>query len=482
MLTDLNFLQTGQQWPPPGEVERLKTYAAHKKLFENKHAKVYKNAFERLARKTGVSYSAVLNYQRLMSLKLADLAVGQPPSISVPDANGAIDTKRQAAVEKYLCDTQLLRKLFTGVIDMSRYGNAVLQQGKRNGHSVVDVSPPCRWFPVVSAQNIHELEYQVLAHTWKSDAKRKEWRLTVEIHKVAEPGKCEVRTYQLQGQEDGWRIGKELTNGDGKTDTGLGFCPVYVLSNVQTSDCVFGLDDYDTIDSLVSELIVRFAQVSRILDVHADPSMQGPSSAQNVNPQTGERTIKPGKFFTRNDDQPPVEYITWDGQLDAAFRQIELQLNQLYSISEMGAAVFGDLSSRTGAVPSGSALRRLMVSPLAKVQRMACSITPVLRQIIADGVTATGTPLLPEEISIKWNDGLPGDEAEEAATMNVRTGGQPTISQHTAIQRLDNKSPDDVETELERMRTEQAARTAPVLSYLTEELPEVDDDGSPTTG
>ena len=140
----------------------------------------------------------------------------------------------------------------------------------------------------------------------------------------------------------------------------------------------------------------------------------------------------------------------------ANFQQIELLINQLYTISEMGSAIFGDLASKTGTVPSGSALRRLMMSPLAKARRIANSFDPALKGLISACAAIYGEALPVESISIKWNDGLPDDEAENAQIMAVRTGNRPTISQHTAIRRLDGLGETDAAAELEEIRADDA--------------------------
>jgi len=124
-------------------------------------------------------------------------------------------------------------------------------------------------------------------------------------------------------------------------------------------------------DSIIADLMVRIGQIDRILDKHASPSMSGPASALEKDPVSGEYRIKAGNYFTRESTEDPAPgYIVWDGQLEANFKQVEKLINMLYTISEMGSALFGDLMSSTGQVPSGSALKRLMISPLAKVNRI----------------------------------------------------------------------------------------------------------------
>jgi hypothetical protein len=78
-------------------------------------------------------------------------------------------------------------------------------------------------------------------------------------------------------------------------------------------------------------------------------------------------------------EQPPG-YVTWDGQLEAAFKQIDLLMEQLYILSETSAAAFGQL--KAGLAESGTALRRLMMAPLAKVNRIRMRFDPALKEVL----------------------------------------------------------------------------------------------------
>src|SRR5690606_36880430 len=107
--------------------------------------------------------------------------------------------------------------------------------------------------------------------------------------------------------------------------------PVY---NVSTSDRLTGLDDYTDLDSIVQELEVRITQISRILDKHADPNMYGPDTVLEQDPETGEWTFRGGgRYFPVGPEDKPPGFVTWDGQLDAAFRQLDLLMEQFYALS-----------------------------------------------------------------------------------------------------------------------------------------------------
>lgn len=455
MLTDLSFLGRGKAFPPESEKYRLKTYLDHRKLFENDHAEVYEEQFRRIERVIGnfgrvVSYGTVFNYQRLISIKTADLVFGEPPKITVAD-----DSK-QAVIDKILLDTDLFGCAYVSCIDVSRYGDSVMLLSRsENGSPSIDVVSPAMWFPVVSQDNIRKFEYHIFAWIYLIDTTKKQYGLRVQIHKPDEPEKCECHNYELDGKPGSFKIGREITR---KTElnleTSMHTCPVYCVSNLLTSDNIFGHDDYEPIDSIVSEIIVRVSQISKVLDKFASPSMTGPQSALEIDEATGTWHLKVGDYFPREDNEPKPEYLIWDASMDANFKQIELLTNQLYTISEMGSAIFGDLINKTGDVPSGSALRRLMMSPLAKARRIANRFDPILKKLISASAEILGTEIAPEEITITWHDGLPADPAEDAEIANIRTGGKATLSQYTAIQRLDDMSAADTDAELAMIRSD----------------------------
>lgn len=455
MLTSLDFLCTGARWPPEGEEQRLRRYDDNRKLFEDEHAEVYREQMRRIERVIGnfssvVSYATILSYQKLISLKIADLVFGEPPKIT------AAESGQQAVIDRILSGTNLLNAAYMCAIDVSRYGDGLLLLGNRGGTPVIDATSPRNWYPVVDRDNIKHTLYHTFGWVYPLDVKKTRWELKVQVHNPEKPEDCEQHRYSLSGGENNWQIGREITGEDeALLETQLQVCPVFRVSNVLTSDRIYGIDDYQSIDSVISELMVRISQVSKVLDKHAAPSMSGPASALEKDQVTGEWRLKVGNYYPQNTrDDPAPQYITWDASMAANFQQIELLINQLYTISEMGSAIFGDLASKTGTVPSGSALRRLMMSPLAKARRIANSFDPALKGLISACAAIYGEALPVESISIKWNDGLPDDEAENAQIMAVRTGNRPTISQHTAIRRLDGLGETDAAAELEEIRAD----------------------------
>jgi hypothetical protein len=195
----------------------------------------------------------------------------------------------------------------------------------------------------------------------------------------------------------------------------------------------------------------------------------GPTTALEHDPVTGEWKLKMGNFFPRDGkEDATVEYVTWDGNLEANFKMIEQLVNFLHAISEMGGQILGDTNQDSG-VLSGTALRFKMISPLAKVKRIAMRFKPALERaiVLCSQLGGEGiVDLSKTPISINFLDGLPNDPLEEANIMQIRSGNKQTRSIQSLIQDFDGLSPDDADTELEQIKEEETAFN-PVLSMST---------------
>ena len=124
----------------------------------------------------------------------------------------------------------------------------------------------------------------------------------------------------------------------------------------------------------------------------------------------------------------------------------------------MGSAIF-DFDNKLGTAASGTALKRMLISPLAKTKRIRNSVDIALKKAIKLCSQLGGeniVDLSKEKINIFWQDGLPNDDLEEANIMNVRTGGKATISQYSAIKRLDNLTDEDAQSELDAIQVEES--------------------------
>lgn len=484
MLTDLSFLAPGRPWPPEAEKERIEGYTANRKLFEADHAEVFKEALGRVIRNADslgiapISYELCINYPRLVSVSTAGLLFNEPPGII---AGAETDTQSMTTVRDIADRSNLQEVFYACALDVSRYGTGILYTRRdESGKGIIDITRPDIWFPVVDGANLRHVLQQVLGTSYVINAPRADGGLDtkqylrVEIHTA---GSVEIRDYTLK---DG-RIGQLL--GARVEATGLTNNAIIPVQNMLPSDRVYGLDDYNDIQSLVCELEVRLGQMSKVLDRHTDPTMQGPEDAlTDVRREDGStaRVFIPGKYFVNQTGnvQGNLEYITWEAHLEANFAYIDKLIEMIRVISEMGA-LLADLSDKGGAVPSGAAMRRMMYSAIGKVSRIRNSFTPAIKRALIGAAELSGDDLSKTPIYINWPDILPRDPLEQAQIADLRTGSKQTQSVKRALMSLDGLDEDEAEAELESIRDEQADAMPMLDSFSSrradEEPPEADD-------
>lgn len=454
MLYNLKWLEPGSTFPPTQEKDRIKRYLENEVLFDGEHfggelrdrnksytnegsISVYRKCAERISQVVGnfediISFPVLFNYQRLMSMKMADLVCGEYPTItgSNEQENNAIKVARD--------NSDFDARLYSTVIDMSRYGDAVWREyiDEDTDERTFTLWDPKEWYPVVRQDGTLRVLYHVLC--WRVDKNENmegtipNWELHVQIHGTGKQawGKYESRVYQLDTM--GTKILQQLSSET--VNTGLDRCAVHHLKAFSTSSTVYGYDDYMPVDSILAEIMARIGQISVILDKHADPNMTGPVTMLSQDPKTGELYLKRGKFFATSQGDNEPKYLTWDGQLTAAFKQLEVLINQLYILSEMGAALLGGEDGSSAAI-SGTAMRFKMVNPLAKARRISNSLTNPVRQLLSGlaGVDFEG-------ISVFWADGLPDDPRENIENAKLATGKEQMMPLKVAIREFFNRS------------------------------------------
>lgn len=482
MLYNLDWLKPGSVFPPAVEVPRLTRYAQNAMLFDGDHfgdpvfrsrnslepayepVNIYKLCAERISKVVGnfediISFPVLLNYQRLISLKTADLVCGEYPSIS------GVTFEENEAIKDVRDTTDFDAKLYATVIDISRYGDAVWRVYLDEDTNKMNFTcwDPSEWFPIVAQDGTNSIKQHCIC--WRvnvsEDQLNPKYELHVQIHGCdkASLGHYEHRVYSMS--EGGQQISKLISSE--MVSTGLQSCAITNLRSFMTSNGVYGYDDYMPLDSILSEIMVRVGQISCILDKHADPNITGPVSMLSINPETGEYYLKTGKFFavSAGEDQP--QYMTWDGQLTSAFKQLEFLVNQLYILSEMGAALLG-AGDGNGQAISGTAFRFKMANPLARVRRIANSLSVPVRKLFSSLSTTAqldseiDLPIPYRRISVFWSDGLPDDPRENVEIAKLASGNEHMMPLEIAIMEYFGRSNDEAREWIKMLEKEAKKR------------------------
>lgn len=425
-----DILADGMPWPPEGQGARLAKYKRNRERWAGNariDARTMRQVAEFMEQSQKYTYRVVdyrilLNFYRNISLKIGDFLFQEVPTYSAGGKEGEIK-ERSVVINEIVDDSKLNKWGYEGAIDVSRYGDSVFVVRIKDDKAIVTISQPKYWFPISDPEDLKTIEKHVLAwtHALIKDGNKveNELKLTYQIH---ENGKFTKGSKRIKDGKIAGQIDEEE-----EVETNLPGNAVVPIQGVTTSDTVFAVDDYTDPASLINELQVRFAQVAKILDKHSEPSMIGPTSGLELDEATGEYTFKTNSYLPRdNAEQPSYEYLTWNGELESAFKEIDKLINMLAIISEMGSAIFDtDMEKRTNL--SGKALRFLYVNVLSKVARYRKNFDAGFKQLIYL-VSHVGYDIKFEkiDIAIRWKDGLPDDPGEKAEIGAVRLGDKPS--------------------------------------------------------
>lgn len=424
MQHNLDFLKEGAMFPPETEALRLKYYYDNRKLFNGRTEEVFVYYLTRLLNNNilndvdKAAFLTSLNYFKLLSRKTADLVCGEKPDVVLSETASDNTQKSLKAVVSVVN-----KKLRRAVIDFSRLGECVFRVYKKSDKPKITIINPSAWVPVVSEEDNDEVINHVIAYPENREGKR---CIVVQVH---HEGYYEERLYRTKEAEkitatfDGqsitfkaYQIGK-LYREPKIIPTGLDDFAIIHVANEPTSDNIHGVSDYDDISSIVAEMEIRFAQIARILDKHAAPSVAADAENFNyVHDKDGVimgSSLRMGDAFIISPNGGNVpQYIVWDAQLQAAYRQITELRKELDKITEMGAVISDN--SENGGTQGFEALQVRMANARLKARRISEEFDDPYKSILRMLYKIKTGTILKDEFTVTWNDGIPNDTKRDA--------------------------------------------------------------------
>ena len=455
--TDLSFLNPGQKWPPAADKDRLARYSRNTLLLEGDHDLVFTGLNDSDAPRT---IKMRINwFKRIMTL-FSDLGAGNPPAIRA-------DENQQAGLDRIVEDNGFHQSIYDLIGDLISYGDGVLKVRWDGRRGVISRIDPRIWFPVVSPDDVGTFTAHVLAwDVTQGDDKY----VKVEIH---HPGKVEHRLLRLNAGGDEILEPVPLSTIPryatlkGEEETGVPGSLVIPFSNLKGGDGVHGMDDFGGISDLVEELERRLIKASGTLDTFANPWMCGPPGLRIKDPVTGEVIWdSTEKYISLNEGESPPHILTWDANMAATFSHIEAVLGQLYVMAELSPAAFGE--TRSGLAESGSALKRLLLPTLAKVNRLRLRIKPGLLEVLRTTAALEAASRMPgatalDNLTLEWRENLPKDPHEGAQVEEIRRRAKAT-STWSSLARLDpDSSEEDLVAEEKRIKEEELEASKALL-------------------
>jgi hypothetical protein len=499
----------GNYFPPPAHIKRIARYRENKKLFLGDHYDVFERVKKRLSTDQREIIYVSVNMAGLISKKNADLLFGESPVYS---SGGEDKSKEQQALERFARDNDLNITNYESALGNSYRGDSFykIRWGQRyNGQLSKDIDPfrifiepqiaeyvypetdPLNAnninayhvaYPLLfedgSILNEHDLENLAgIRKDGRMIANGDQWVLYVESHY---PGKIVYRQFRMDAlsvsvdnEVTDWKIRSEYPDARREVTTGVPFPLIAHVPNYGTGDSWEGLDDLSEIKPLLDELNNRLSLLAVILDKHSDPAMVVPAGSLEDG-EDGKPIFHAGRdkvFEVMDKNEVKPEYITWDGQAQACFEEIKFLVDMILTVAEIPPVALGrDNSGTSGS--SGLAIKFRMNSLLAKINRKRQYYDRTLRRVLLIAQLLEDTKIDIDykitDPTIKFKDGLPDDEFEQAQIYSLRLGGKATISQRTALMQLDNLTEEQAEAEIKRMKEETDAEAAVSSSVFNE--------------
>lgn len=483
------LFDTGCQFPPQCEIERLAKYARGKAIFDGKQAEVYDRAAELLK---GTPFSGQLaqlyiavNIIDALLTKPADLLVGEPPTYESGYPDDDIRQQRLNAIVEDNDVSLLLHEItlsggyrgdswlktyYAPRIDVSAITAAGLEPPDNvKPEPIIEAVDASCVFPELSRGS--RKRFKAINIAWVewvgcddcNDTDDPVPFLNVERHL---PGYIVYERFKLTDAGVNnlydvpiplFTIGERVPTGRDEdiVKTGVPHFLVHHVPYKTVDDDWRGISGVEKLESVLAAINDRLVQIDYILWKHADPTAYGPDL-----PTESDGSVRfGGKYIPVEKGEQTPGYMTWESQLEAAFKELDILLGLVYQISETPQWLFGttlaeDKGGTGTSHADGAAIRARFMPILSKVKRIRVYVDRAIRDALwtaqllenyANEDVKEWEPYEPVYPKVVWRDGIPRDEKMEAEVYSIRTGGKPTIDVASAIKRMDGV--DDVKAD-----------------------------------
>lgn len=482
------LFEEGKLFPPTEDLGRLAKYERGRRLYEGDFRDLPKRAQMLLkntphAERLNSLYLAV-NLTDIIIHKPADLMFSEDPSFESGMNADSIEQERLSSIAEENDMSSLGQEIVVGAgirgdAFIKTYFNyredfselPFIPNGVKM-ESIIESQDPSTVFPELArgskkkfkAINIGQIE-------WVTNQKGEETPyLSIERHLA---GFIQYRRFRLNPSpivhtlhritQNQYQIMEEVATDReiNLVETGVPMNLVRHVPYKATDTHWNGVSSTEKIESLIYAINDRLTQIDYILLKHSDPTAYG-ADLQNVELSWGGRYIP-----VRKDEVEPA-YMTWDGKLADAMKELETLINLVFQVSETPQWLFGTTIGNAGGTGTshtdGSAIKARFMPILSKVKRIRTNVDRAFRdslyiaQLLENYANDLGfehyDAVYPK---IRWRDGLPANEKELAEVMQIRTGGRPTIDVRTAIKHMDGVDDGQVEAIIEAMEKESKA-------------------------
>lgn len=462
------------KWPKKADQTRLDWYAHYDKLYFGEHY----DAFKIKAKNFDDQYNRLryiaCNFPGMMSRIMADMMFGEKIVIDVENK----DT--QTWLDGCIEDNHLEAQLYESALGNSRRGDSLfkLRLGKRHDDDekvtvIIEEITPQIYFPELDPSGgRNTAKRHVLIWIFYKDDPKVPY-VHIERHGAGYI-EHEIWTYN---PDEGKLIAKQNAAEFGfleREGTKVKSPLVFHIPNVRDGSGYFGTSDYKDLEQLFFALNNRITKIDNILDKHSDPILAVPPG---VFDKDGKVKKEAFGMFEVNNDNPGFnkpEYIVWNANLEAAFKQIDKLLEMTFMFSEISPGTMGMDSG--GLAESGRALKYKLMRTIAKRNRKIIYYDIAIKELLetaqefgkAWNIEFDGTKISKvEKPDIKWGEGIIPDMTE-LVDLEVKRDEAGLSTRADSIARIDGIKPEDAKEKVKEI-DEEAAITVPNLDKTTKE-------------
>ena len=455
-LTNLSFLEIGQDWIPASEKCRIAMYELNHNLYCNEHSAVLDTMLNVIYPDKADNENVkrvFINLYRATSKLWGDLLFSENPRIE------GLEGENKSFIDEIIKNNKLWKQSLKVAIDVSRYGNGVYKvRRNEQGNAVIEPISPRIWYPVVSQDNINEVQAHVLAYVFtlnkvsylktethtKGQIEHKLFILSQENHKI----KQQIDLNSLE----------EFANLKPVEDTGIDDFLVVPVENSMDSESVFGEDDYTDINPIIAEIECQLTKYGQDLKEQGNLKY-APVTAFDENGNIKRNGVIP--MMGGANTSPTPGAVTWSVAHEAIKAYIDQLMFFFYVCSETSPAIFSpDVSIGN---LSGTAIKRLMQRLLLKAGRLAENFDESLTRVLTIASKLEGKDIT--GFNIKFNDGLQTDMNEKAqiASTSISAG---VMSKKTGISLVQELEGEALDAELMQIESEKKEESATALDNL----------------
>lgn len=461
------MFEVGKMYPPKEHKERVDRYRENAEL-----VRCNADLIKRLSEEIEVDPKRYIyaNYAGLICKKAADLLFGDSPIYSAGEEASAEQSALDRIVKENTLNTTNYEMAHGNAyrgdsfykIKWAQEYRGILPESQDPYRAVIESQNAAYVFPETVPGNAKKVAaYHIAVPIAFTEEGQIRWELHVETHVPGEIMFSKFEMTALTTRDDevtSWTITKELEDVDAPLKTGVPAPLIVHVPNFSFDDTWSGLDDISEHKALFREINNRLTQIASILDKHADPILTVPAGVLEDGPDgVPQQRAAYAKVFEVIDSGSVVpQYVTWDGQLESAFKELDKLIDTLLTTSELPPIALGKENAGTSGA-TGLAVKYRMNPLLSKIARKrqyfdkALTEALFIAQLLEQAQSKASIDYTPTKPHIIFSDGLPTDDREQAEIAQIRTGGKPTMSVRDAVKRLDGLTDEQAEQAMSRI-------------------------------